>query len=334
MEFLYQCLPFNWKRNIKDIVNLATYSRDELGRLVDEEKIEYDRLRAGIIHFYDNESEFNGAKKATEVLAEYGCVRHPCTRAELVEAEKALAHYQNIIGGTITLDDESGDAEKFTKALAKICQSKYGVRFEFNTTVEDIDRTQAGALFVASRADGESAKMRFPDNVVVCAGTWSPALAKKWGERLSIFPAKGYSLTVNIKDPARVPTVSLTDDAFKMVFSRLGDRLRVAGTAEFGADHEGINYDDFETRCKPLQNRTIELFGRDTFDWNTAKYWSGLRPATPSNVPYIGPSRKMKQVYFNTGHGTLGWTMSCGSGKAIASIINGETPPVDFSWYR
>ena len=162
------------------------------------------------------------------------------------------------------------------------------------------------------------------DAYVLALGSMSPLYARHVGIRLPIYPAKGYSVTMPVRDPSRAFQVSLTDDEYKIVFSRLGDRLRIAGTAELNGYDRDLN----RVRCEALVRRTEELFP-GAGDTERAQYWTGLRPATPSNVPIVGRA-KLPNLYFNTGHGTLGWTHACGSGKSIARIVSGQKPEVEF----
>jgi D-amino-acid dehydrogenase len=162
------------------------------------------------------------------------------------------------------------------------------------------------------------------DSYVLAMGSFSQPLAKRIGIDLMIYPGKGYSATYAVKEPTLAPMVSLTDDGHKLVISRLGDRLRVAGTAEINGYSRALN----EVRCEAITRRTQELFPH-ACDYENPVYWSGLRPMTPSNVPYIGRSR-YNNLFLNTGHGTLGWTMGCGSGRAIADLVAGRRPDLDF----
>jgi D-amino-acid dehydrogenase len=164
------------------------------------------------------------------------------------------------------------------------------------------------------------------DAYVLAAGSFSPQLAKDAGVRLDVYPAKGYSATLPILDASKAPTVSLTDDEYKLVFSRFGERLRIAGTAELNGYDLALN----QVRCDAIVRRTLEVFPGMSRP-ELASFWAGLRPATPGNVPYIGTSAVTK-LWLNTGHGTLGWTHGCGSGKAIAELISGRLPEVDFAF--
>ena len=174
-------------------------------------------------------------------------------------------------------------------------------------------------------ADGQVQVLK-ADKYLLCMGSYSPMLVKELGVDLLIYPAKGYSATLQIDDASKAPQVSLTDDEYKLVFSRLGDKLRIAGTAELNGYSTELN----DVRCKAITRRVMELFP-GMADPEKAVYWTGLRPATPSNVPYIGLS-KIPNLYLNTGHGTLGWTHSCGSARSIASIMNGKQPELDFAF--
>jgi D-amino-acid dehydrogenase len=164
------------------------------------------------------------------------------------------------------------------------------------------------------------------DAYLVCLGSYSPLFVRPLGIGLAIYPLKGYSVTLPVADRARAYTVSMTDDEYKLVFSRLGDRLRIAGTAELNGYNTELN----EVRCQAILRRTLELFP-GAGDAARAQFWTGLRPATPSNVPYIGTTR-YPNLYLNTGHGTLGWTHACGSGRAIADIVSGRKPEIEFAF--
>lgn len=219
----------------------------------------------------------------------------------------------------MTTADESGDAHKFTQRLAALAAAR-GVRF-LQGNVHALAR--AGGRIDGVRVENQTMKA---DAYVVSLGAYSPLLTRPVGIDLNIYPAKGYSATVPVRDAAKAFSVSLTDDEYKLVFSRLGERLRIAGTAELNGYHTGLN----ETRCRALLRRTEELFP-GAGDGQQAQFWAGLRPATPSNVPYIGSTR-YPNLYLNTGHGTLGWTHACGSARALADIVSGRLPEIDFAF--
>src|SRR5581483_9562778 len=201
-----------------------------------------------------------------------------------------------------------------------------GVEFKFNTSILGLDQRNGRVTGLRLRpADGDYATIR-ADAYVTSLGCYSARLLKPLGIDLNIYPAKGYSATLPIRDPERAYTVSLTDDEYKLVFSRLGNRLRIAGTAELNGYDLELN----PVRCQALVRRLLELFP-GVADPAEAQYWTGLRPATPSNVPYIGRTA-LQNLYLNTGHGTLGWTHACGSARALADIVSGRRPEVDFAF--
>ena len=201
-----------------------------------------------------------------------------------------------------------------------------GVQFHYDTAILGLD-TEGGQISgVRVRGSDGQVQVLKADKYLLCMGSYSPMLVKDLGVDLLIYPAKGYSATLQIDDASKAPQVSLTDDEYKLVFSRLGDKLRIAGTAELNGYSTNLNH----VRCQAITRRVMELFP-GMADPEQAVYWTGLRPATPSNVPYIGVS-KISNLYLNTGHGTLGWTHSCGSGRSIASIMNGKQPELDFAF--
>jgi D-amino-acid dehydrogenase len=325
-RFLRECLPARTRHNMVQIVNLGLYSRTTLRDLRRETGIEYDHLERGILHFYTSQREFAAALEPTRLMRELGCDRQLKTPDECVAIEPALAGVRaRLAGGTYTHSDESGDAHRFTQQLATRA-AQAGVVFRYEQTVLGLER--AGNAVTAVRlidAHGRVSSLS-ADAFVVALGSYSAPLLHRIGIRIPVYPAKGYSVTMDIDDAGRAPTVSLTDDEYKLVFSRLGDRLRIAGTAELNGYDTEIN----EARCEAIVKRTIELFpGAGKRD--SARYWTGLRPATPSNVPLIGRTR-YANLYLNTGHGTLGWTHSCGSGRALSDLIAGRRPELDFAF--
>jgi D-amino-acid dehydrogenase len=237
-----------------------------------------------------------------------------------------MAHIKpRLAGATYTGEDESGDVHKFTTALAERA-SESGVRFRYGVRIQKL-RTAGGAMQGVEIANEDGMyEVLAADAYVLALGSFSPRLAREAGVALDVYPAKGYSATLPVLDDARAPSVSLTDDEYKLVFSRLGDRLRVAGTAELNGYDLALN----PVRCEAIVRRTLEIFPGVSRP-ELARYWAGLRPATPGNVPYIGKS-KVDGLYLNTGHGTLGWTHGCGSGRALADLISGRLPEVDFNF--
>jgi len=325
LSFLGQCTSARAAHNIRQIVNLCTYSRSQLQALRKEAGIEYDHLEKGILHFYTNPAEFDGAMEPTRIMQDLGCDRQVIDADRAVELEPALKPIRDrIAGATYTSEDESGDARLFTQNLATRC-AEAGVEFRYGTEILSFERAGERVLGVQTLREGYHETLR-ADAYVLSMGSFSAALARQLGIFLNIYPAKGYSITVPVKNEEAAFKVSLTDDEYKLVYSRLGDRMRVAGTAELSGYSRKLNY----TRCRAIVRRTAEVMPEAGY-WDQAEFWTGLRPATPSNVPYIGKSH-FANLYLNTGHGTLGWTHSCGSAAALADIIDGRTPDVDFTF--
>ncbi|MFC7297694.1 D-amino acid dehydrogenase [Herminiimonas aquatilis] len=330
MNFLRECTPKRTVHNIHQIVAIAEYSRQTLQTLRTEVDIDYDCLTRGILHFYTNQKDFDESLASAAVMRDLGCPRVPMSADEAIKLEPALAQIRaQIVGADFTETDESGDIYKFTTALAGKAQER-GVDFQFNTTVTRLitEGTGASARITAVEvidAAGRHQTLR-ADAFVMAMGSFSVQVLKPLGIDLMIYPGKGYSATYPILNPELAPTVSLIDDGYKLVLSRLGDKLRVAGTCEFNGYTRELN----ATRCAAITRRTRELFP-DACDYENPAYWAGLRPLTPSNVPYIGKTR-FSNLFLNTGHGSLGWTMGCGSGRAIADIVSGLHPDVDFAF--
>ncbi|WP_203300095.1 D-amino acid dehydrogenase [Marinobacter sediminum] len=325
LAFLRECTSARAAYNIRQMVNLGTYSRAQLQALRQEAGIEYDALSKGILHFYTNPQEFDGALKPTRIMQDLGCDRQIIDADRAVELEPALKPIRDqIAGATYTSQDESGDALKFTQNLARKC-AEAGVEFLYGTEILDFERAGDRILGVQVLKNGGHDIFR-ADAYVLSLGSFSAPLARKIGLTLDIYPTKGYSITVPVKNEDAAFKVSLTDDEYKLVYSRLGNRMRVAGTAEISGYSRDLNY----TRCRAIVRRTAEVMP-EAGHWDQAQFWTGLRPATPSNVPYIGKSH-LANLYLNTGHGTLGWTHSCGSAAALADIVAGRKPEVDFSF--
>lgn len=326
LQFLRECTPARTRYNIEQIVRLGTYSRDTLQQLRRETSISYEQRTQGILHFYTDAKEFDAALKPAEQMRELGCEREVISAAQAVSIEPALQHMQSqLAGATYTAQDESGDANMFARELVKLCEAA-GVDFLMNHTVTAL-RAAGGQLDHVEATDQDGRfKSLHADAYVLAMGAISPLLVAPLGIRLPIYPAKGYSVTMPVLDASKAHQVSLTDDEYKLVFSRLGDQLRIAGTAEFNGYDRDLN----RVRCEAIVQRVEQLFP-GAGDASQASFWSGLRPATPSNVPIIGKS-KLKNLFLNTGHGTLGWTHACGSGKSIARIVSNLKPQVDFAF--
>jgi D-amino-acid dehydrogenase len=326
LQFLRECTPARTRHNIEQIVRLGTYSRDMLQALRRDIGIAYDERTQGILHFYTSQKEFDGAEGPAAQMRALGCDRRVISADDAVKLEPALRHIRpQLAGATYTAEDESGDANAFARELVKRCEAD-GVQFLLSHTVTSL-REAGGTIDHVEATDSEGRFLRLrADAYVLAMGSLSPLYAQPLGISLPIYPAKGYSVTMPVKDAAMAHQVSLTDDEYKLVFSRLGNRLRIAGTAELNGYDRDLN----RVRCEAIVKRVEQLFP-GAGDSEQAQFWTGLRPATPSNVPVIGRS-KLPNLFLNTGHGTLGWTHSCGSGKSIARIVSGLKPEVDFAF--
>ena len=326
LHYLRECLPSRVSRNMRQIVALAEYSRQSLQALRRETGIAYDHLERGILHFYTEQQEFDKSQAGAALLRELGCPRNTVSADEVIRLEPALRHARGrIVGGDFTASDESGDVHLFTTAFAARA-AKAGVDFQFSTTVTRLLADGERITGVECIDAQGRHRIEHADAVVVAMGSFSAPLLQPLGIRLMLYPGKGYSATYPIIDPVSAPSVSLTDDGHKLVFSRLGSRLRVAGTCELNGYTRELN----PVRCAAITRRVQALFPH-ACDYSDPVYWAGLRPLTPSNVPYIGATR-YRQLFLNTGHGTLGWTMGCGAGRAIADLVSGRRPDVDFAF--
>jgi len=330
VHFLRECTPARTAHNIRQIVAISEYSRQTLLAVRSETGIEYDCSTRGILHFYTDKKSFEASLPSTKLIRELGCPRHSITTEEVIHIEPTLANIRDqIVGGDFTATDESGDIYQFSVGLANQAAAA-GVRFQFNTTVTRLltepARTSDNISGIEIINSGGQHDVLQADAFVVAMGSFSASLLRPLNINLMIYPGKGYSATYPITHPDAAPSVSLTDDCHKIVVTRIGDRLRVAGTCELNGYARDLN----PTRCDALTRRARELFPQ-ACNYEQPRYWAGLRPLTPSNVPLIGKTR-FSNLFLNTGHGTLGWTMGCGSGRAIAEIVSGRKPEVDFTF--
>lgn len=327
LNFLCECTAIRARANVGAIVCLGLASRAALQSLRRELALEYDQLERGILHFYTDSREFEHAMPQAALMREFGCERVPQTAAQCLAIEPALAGSRvPVVGGTYTAGDESGDARKFTEALAQRAVAR-GVRFRHGENVVALQR-EGGKLTGVLLASGECVSA---DLTVLALGSYSPLLLKPLGIRLPVYPAKGYSVTLALPEGTVAPTVSLTDDGHKIVISRLGQTLRVAGTAEFNGYDISVN----PVRCAALRRRIGEIFPA-LEAVSELDRWAGLRPATPGNVPLIGgmAGAGLAGLWLNTGHGTLGWTLACGSGRLLADLVAGRDPGLEAKPYR
>jgi D-amino-acid dehydrogenase len=331
LQFLAQCHDAAFARNVRQLVALGAYSHAALKDVVRATGIQYQRLTRGIAHYYTDSRAFDAAGEAAALMRRHGVARQVVSRDELLAIEPAFrAFAHRIVGGTYTPSDESGDARVFTQELARRCAAR-GVEFLYNHDVGQLEKTGEAidAVRVRDRADGRPLRLTADAYVAAC-GAWTAPLLRRVGVRLPIYPGKGYSATYRLRRPDLAPSVSAIDDDRKIAMSRLGDTLRVAGTIEIGGWDLSLDSPVARARCAMLTRRIEEVLP-GVCDTDEPNHWCGLRPATPTNVPFIGRTR-VGRLWVNAGHGTLGWTHGAGSGKALAELVSGEQPAMAFDW--
>jgi len=315
-EFVAQ-IP-HYRDNTVATVRLALAARRALFAMAEREGIAFDLERRGILHIYRDRTGFEHARDVNALLQAGGLERHAVSDAEIKTIEPTIRG--NFFGGFYTPSDATGDIHLFTRGLAAAC-ARRGARFVYDAAVERVGVSDTGVRlrWRSTETPGDVAEESVADAVVVCAGTASRRLAAMLGDRINIYPVKGYSITVGLDDAASragAPHVSLLDDEAKIVSSRLGDdRLRVAGTAEIN----GFNRDIRDDRVRPLTEWTRHLFP----DVSTERVvpWAGLRPMTPSMLPRVGAGRRPR-VFYNTGHGHLGWTLAAATAGLVADAVD------------
>jgi D-amino-acid dehydrogenase len=320
LQFLLNCTPGNFMKNTVKNLRMSLYSRSLLPEIRRETGIEYDCLEKGILQIYREQKELDKAAKFNEALAKLGCA-HEVLDAEGVRTLEPAYNSSpdKVIGGIYTAVDESGDAFKFSQELAKYAAAQ-GVEFRYGETIKSLNKDGSKIASVTTDKGTISA-----DTFVMSMGSYSPLFLRPLGISAPIQPVKGYSITVPTAGHNGAPTISLTDNDHKLVFSRVGERMRVAGTAEFNGYDTEMN----EGRVTSLRDVAQKLFP-NAGDYAETEFWTGLRPMTPDGVPIIG-STPYENLYMNTGHGTLGWTMCASSGQLTADLVAGRTPSVDIS---
>jgi len=330
LSFLTQCTDAAFARNVQQLVSLGRYSHDALKAIVARTGIEYDRLERGILHFFSSAADYENGVKAAALMREHGVDRRVLDRDAVLAVEPALKRFGGIHGGTYTPSDESGDARVFTQKLAQLCAAR-GVKFLWEHDILGFDKSGAKLTGVQVRDRGNlRTSTLLADQYVAAAGSFTAPLLRPLGIWLNIYPAKGYSATLRLKRPEDASVVSLLDDTRKIAISRLGDHVRIAGTAEMAGYDTSIDGAKSRVRCEALVRRYEELFP-GVADTSQPNFWAGLRPSTPDNRPYIGRS-KIANLWLNAGHGTLGWTHGAGSGRALAELISGRRPQLDYGF--
>jgi D-amino-acid dehydrogenase len=330
LRFLAQCTMPAFRRNVGELVALGRYSHEALKVMVADTGITFHRLERGILHLFTSERDFVTGAAASRLMRSHGVDRRVLDRTEVLQVEPALRHVPGLCGGTYTPTDESGDARVFTQALARLCADR-GVQFIYGHDVAGFDRDgeRVAAVRVTERATGERRTLP-ADAFVAALGSFTAPLLRPLGLDLDIYPTKGYSATLRLKRPQEANVVSLIDDAYKIAISRLGDHVRIAGTAEMAGYDTGLDGPTARVRCQQLLDRYEVLFP-GVADRSEPHFWAGLRPSTPDNRPLIGRTR-LANLWVNAGHGTLGWTHGAGSGLALAELLDGRRPDVDFTF--
>lgn len=317
LSLLMNCTSTAYALNKGRMLRIAGYSRECLIALRNETGITYDHRSQGTVQLFRTQKQLDHAGRDTEVLAADGVPFELLDRDGVAQAEPALAAVKGSFVGALRLPlDETGDCFLFTNALAKIAED-LGVRFQYGVSISGIE-TSGGSVRAISTSQGPINA----DHYVMALGSWSPILGRSIGLRLPVYPVKGYSLTADITDEARAPVSTVLDETYKVALTRLGSRLRVGGMAEIGG---------YSTDLPPKRRETLEYVAGGLFpcgDLKAANYWSGLRPMTPDGTPIIGATR-YKNLSLNTGHGTLGWTMACGSARALSDLISGRKPDIE-----
>ncbi|MCK1739423.1 D-amino acid dehydrogenase [Bradyrhizobium sp. 139] len=320
LKMLRNCTSARYAVNKSRMIPIAEYSRDCLRDLRRDIGIQYDERSQGTLQLFRYQAQLDGTAEDIAVLKQYGVPFEVLSREGCIAVEPALAGVKEKFAGGLRLpQDETGDCHMFTQALAKHAEA-LGVRFLFNTGIDRIVTDGARVSGVAT-----SAGMLQADAYVLALGSWSSRLVAPLGISLPVYPVKGYSITVPIKDASGAPESTVMDESYKVAITRLGNRIRVGGTAEIS----GFSAKLYDARRATLDHSLTDLFPRGG-DLSKATFWSGLRPMTPDGPPVIGPTQ-YGNLHLNTGHGTLGWTMSCGSGRVLADMLSGRKPEVDVS---
>lgn len=314
LRFLRECLPARHLRNATHSLRLALFSRGELDQLRQETAIRNDHAECGILSVFTSERDFDHGRDTANFLADHGVPQEILLGEEVLRVEPALGGAENVVGGVYSPDDQVGDAYLFTAALAAAAQRR-GVRFYNQVKVKGLQLT-AGRISAVVTTKG----LLKTEAVVLCAGSYSAALLRPLELELPVYPVKGYSVTLPITNPAAAPRVSLTDEAHKVVISRLGNRLRAAGTAEIAGHDTTLN----RRRAETVLDALLALLPK-AGDPARAEFWTGLRPMTPDGPPVIGAT-PIPNMFLNTGHGTLGWTMAAGSARLLVDVVAGRPP--------
>jgi D-amino-acid dehydrogenase len=316
LAFLRNCTTRRAVINAASILRLGLYSRDEMEKICKDTGVAFDYNKGGILHIFSTQEELDMAIKQAEFQARLGCEQKIISREECLAMEPALGDTaRDIVGGIHAHLDASGDACSFTRELAAFCSKYLGVTFHYENDIENIEVSGKRVTSVVTDKGEHKA-----DAYVMAMGSYSPLLLRPIGINIPVYPMKGYSITLPANDKS--PSISVTDVSAKLVYSRLGDRLRIAGTAEFAGYTTNIN----KKRIVPIVRGAKELFPNAAWD-APMEEWACLRPSTPDGPPVIGRCR-YDNLFLNTGHGTLGWTQAAGSATLLADIMEQKTPGI------
>jgi D-amino-acid dehydrogenase len=320
LRLLRNCTSFRYAQNKARMVPIAEYSRDRLRDLRETTGIAYDERSKGTLQLFRTEKQFKDTIDDITILKEFGVAYELLDAEGCIGAEPALRKVrEKIVGGLRLPGDETGDCHMFTEKLAELAAAR-GVKFHFSTTIDGVLTERDKVSGIATSAGPMTA-----DAYVVALGSYSPRLLRPLGISVPVYPVKGYSITVPVRDPDGAPVSTVMDESYKIAITRLGDRIRVGGTAEVS----GFDLTPRPARRATLQHSVADLFP-DGGDLAAGSFWCGLRPMTPDGPPLICGTR-LPNLYLNTGHGTLGWTMACGSGRVIADMVSGKRPEIDIS---
>ncbi|MBU2409059.1 MAG: D-amino acid dehydrogenase [Gammaproteobacteria bacterium] len=318
LSMLRNCTQARYELNKGRMVRLAEYSRDCLRELRADTGIQYDERSLGTLQLFRTQQQVDGMQKDIDILKAYGVPYQALDREGCIRYEPALASVrEKFVGGLRLPGDETGDCFKFTQALAQLAEAA-GVRFRFGTTIGDIAHDASGVTAVHTSAGPFHA-----ERYVVALGSYSPRLLAPLGIRLPVYPVKGFSITVPIADASGAPESTVMDETFKVAVTRLGDRIRVGGTAQLSGYDLALD----GRRRDTLEHVVTDLFPRGG-DVRGAEFWTGLRPMTPDGTPVVGGTR-IANLLLCTGHGTLGWTMAAGTGRVMADLVGGRSPEID-----
>ena len=320
LQMLRNCTAARYERNKTRMLRLAEYSRDRLRALRTETGIHYSERSLGTLQLFRSQKDFDGTGRDTAVLDRHGVPYQLLDREGCIGVEPALARVRDkFVGGLRLTDDETGDCHQFTTGLARLAQD-LGVEFRFGVDILRI-LADGGRISGVATDQGELRA----DAYVVALGSYSPLLLKPLRIDLPVYPVKGYSITVPIGDPTGAPESTVMDETFKVAVTRLDDRIRVGGTAELAGYSRTLRH----SRRATLEHVVTDLFPGGG-DVAKATFWTGLRPMTPDGTPVIGPS-PYANLFLATGHGTLGWTMSAGTGQVLADVVSGRKPDIDLA---